>query len=378
MVVAENEAIQTYSLLDDGVVVWVLRRNRPPIHFVITVPREQIRRTITRLRASFSETGGRLERFDAAASEELFGWLLKAPLEVLPEGTRIKVIADAELSSIPFEILGQTRDGTVVYATERHTFTYAASASVLHHQRRSDQGRASRAGAQRLLVVGDPVYDVSDPRGSRAGAPATRQQDAIKRYSRDSFTRLPSTSEEAAAIAAAVGRSSLSDVRVGYEASEARIKRLDLATYRYLHFATHGILSGDLPYLQQPALVLTQVGDLEGEDGFLTMSEVLRMVLNADLTTLSACKTGLGERVSGEGAMSLARAFQFAGSRAVLVSLWSVDDEATAKLMGAFYGHLSKGVAPAIALDRAKREVRTVKRWAHPYFWGGFVLFTPD
>jgi CHAT domain-containing protein len=116
----------------------------------------------------------------------------------------------------------------------------------------------------------------------------------------------------------------------------------------------------------------------EGQDGFLTMSEVLNLALDADLTTLSACQTGLGEQLSGEGVMGLARAFQYAGSRSVLVSLWNVDDEATAALMGAFYRHLSRGVPMAGALARAKLDVQSKEAWSHPFFWGAFVLFSAE
>jgi CHAT domain-containing protein len=86
------------------------------------------------------------------------------------------------------------------------------------------------------------------------------------------------------------------------------------------------VLAGDVPYLNQPALVFSQTADLGGEDGFLTMSEVLRLSLRSDMVVLSACQTALGREVTGEGVVGLSRAFLYAGSRAAVVSLWSVDD----------------------------------------------------
>ena len=165
------------------------------------------------------------------------------------------------------------------------------------------------------------------------------------------------------------------DIRVGAAAVEHELKALDLTAYRYLHFATHGVLAEDVPYLKQPALVLSQVGDLRGEDGFLTMGEILGLKLQADLTVLSACQTGLGREVTGEGVVGLTRAFLYAGSRATVVSLWRVEDESTALLMARFYAHIGRGVPLGVALQRAKAELRADPRFAHPFFWAAFLLY---
>ena len=158
----------------------------------------------------------------------------------------------------------------------------------------------------------------------------------------------------------------------GFAASETRVKLGDLTQYRYLHFAVHGVLSYDVPYLKEPALVLGVEPDGR-EDGFLTLSEVSGLKLNADLVTLSACKTGLGVRVAGEGVIGLSRAFMSAGARSVLVSLWEVADESTAVLMEEFYRLLVQGVDTAEALAEAKRRVRE-KGYDNPFFWAPFVL----
>jgi CHAT domain-containing protein len=269
---------------------------------------------------------GVLSSFDEHASTELHGWLLARPIESLPKGTRITVIPDAELGAVPFEVLARAHPGgQLEFAAQSYAFAYSPSATVLRHQRKGIERQASGRARSRLLAMGDPVYDVSDPRTGHAGRPTrSGRQDALRSYSQERtlglFKRLPWTAEEVRAVAAAVGQSKvLADVRLGHEASEATFKTTDVSSYRYLHFATHGVLAGDLPYLQQPALVLSQVGDLKGEDGFLTMNEVLNLPLDADLTTLSACQTGLGERLSGEGVMGRRR-----GNRSAHGSfLWS-------------------------------------------------------
>ena len=193
------------------------------------------------------------------------------------------------------------------------------------------------------------------------------------------FAPLPATRAEVNRIAATLGVPPDSpDIRLGRAADERDIKALDLGVYRYLHFATHGVLAGDVPYLNQPALVLSQTADLGGEDGFLTMSEVLKLPLRADMVVLSACQTALGREVTGEGVVGLTRAFLYAGSRAAVVSLWPVDDASTAIFMGKFYEHVKSGLPPARALARAKQELRASPAHAHPFYWAPFVFFGAD
>jgi CHAT domain-containing protein len=115
-----------------------------------------------------------------------------------------------------------------------------------------------------------------------------------------------------------------------------------------------------------------------GEDGFLTMSEVLKLPLRADMVVLSACQTALGREVTGEGVVGLSRAFLYAGSRAAVVSLWPVDDASTAVFMGKFYEHVKGGLPPARALARAKQDLRADARHAHPFHWAPFVFFGAD
>ena len=123
-------------------------------------------------------------------------------------------------------------------------------------------------------------------------------------------------------------------VWVGDDARESRLKREDLTPYSHLHFATHGVLAGELPTLTEPALVLSEE---DGEDGFLTASEVHRLKSTAELVVLSACNTGAGNTVAGEGVIAMGRSFLLAGARTVLVSLWPVDSLATEQMMTRFY-----------------------------------------
>ena len=147
-----------------------------------------------------------------------------------------------------------------------------------------------------------------------------------------------------------------------------------LARYRYVHFATHGIL--DTAYPELSGLVLSLV-DRRGrpENGFLRAHEIADLRLAADLVVLSACRTALGKEIRGEGLVGLTRAFLDAGAEGVLVSLWQVEDRATAELMRRFYkGMLREGLPPPAALRRAQVSLWRERSWQAPSYWAGFSL----
>ncbi len=379
-----GEVLLEYSVLDRGVAVWRLEAGRPARVFRAPVAREPLLAALRALRQSL-EPGddGRLRPFDRVTAERLFAWLLAAPLEDVAAGSRVIIVPDGPLAWIPFEVLGSRGPrGEMQYAGDRFRFSYYPSASIFALQRRvPDPGRPP--GPAHLLALGDPVFDERDPRArmSADGTPPPGPRlAALRAYARRegavSFSRLRWTADELGAARVALGATAV-DLRLGLEATEHAVRSRDLSGYRYLHFATHGVLAGDLPYLRQPALVLSQVGDLRGEDGFLTMGEVAALDLRAELAVLSACQTALGEEIPGEGVVGLMRAFLLAGSRSVVVSLWKVDDESTARLMGRLYRQLAAGLSPAAALAEARKALRAEAggRFEHPFYWAPFVLF---
>jgi CHAT domain-containing protein len=159
-----------------------------------------------------------------------------------------------------------------------------------------------------------------------------------------------------------------------FDASRALASSGDLSQYRYVHFATHGLLNTVHPELT--AIVLSLV-DTNGspQDGFLRAHEVYNLNLPAEVIVLSGCQTGLGTEVKGEGLIGLTRGFMYAGASRVVVSLWSVDDDATAELMVGFYrGMLRQGKRPADALRAAQIAMWKKDRWQAPHYWAGFVL----
>jgi CHAT domain-containing protein/tetratricopeptide (TPR) repeat protein len=380
----DDEALVAYAVLEQRIAVWLLRKGEPLRVFTSSVRRDEVLATAEAFRRSVSVTAGGLPSFDAGAAEKLYRWLLAEPLAQLAAGTSVIVVPDGVLSTLPFEALGPRGPGHApAFAGARYTFAYVPSATVLTFERTARRSRGA-AASRPLLAVGDPVYEdlerLSPPASLDRRTLATRSaREQIRKRGLVVFAPLPATRTEVIRIAATLGVPQDSpDIRLGRAANEKDVKALDLGAYRYLHFATHGVLAGDVPYLNQPALVLSQTADLGGEDGFLTMSEVLTLPLRADMVVLSACQTALGREVTGEGVVGLTRAFLYAGSRATVVSLWPVDDASTAVFMGKFYEHVKSGLTPVRALARAKQDLRAEGAHAHPFYWAPFVFFGAD
>ena len=136
-------------------------------------------------------------------------------------------------------------------------------------------------------------------------------------------------------------------------------------------FATHGFAGNEIPGVMEPALALTMVP--AGTDGFLTMSEVAGLKMSSNIAALTACKTGVGERLAGEGVMSMGRALQCAGAKSVLISLWSVAEDASVKLTEAFFRELKQGKSKLEALELARSDIKK-DGYNHPFFWSSFIL----
>jgi CHAT domain-containing protein len=175
---------------------------------------------------------------------------------------------------------------------------------------------------------------------------------------------------------------------LGSEATEERAKNLPKGT-RIVHFATHGFADERFPMNSGLVLTTPDRTNENAEDGFLQAWEIFERVrLDADLVVLSACDSGRGKELGGEGLLSLTRAFQFAGARAVVASLWQVADEGSADLMTRFYRHLKNGAAAADALREAQLEIVTQIPWvrdpheerremnlSRDFVWSAFEVF---
>jgi CHAT domain-containing protein/Tfp pilus assembly protein PilF len=335
-------------------------------------------------------TAARRERIERAgveaalAGRDLSGMLL-TPVEKLLGDRTLLVVADGMLQYVPFSALPlPSAAGQTVLA--KNEVVNLPSASALAVLRGETLGRAP--APKTIAVLADPVFERDDIRfAQKPGKPrkpavatskgtlgrAPRRTAPPRRRDAQAFHRLHFSADEAAAIARLVPADQRLEA-TGFEASVAKATSGELAGYRIVHFATHGVLDTSQPELSK--LVLSQWNRKgERQDGFLRLSEVYSLDLNADLVALSACQTALGQEIRGEGLVGLTRGFMYAGARRVLASLWSVDDRATALLMRRFYRHLLNDPLPAAAaLRRAQLEMAADPQWQSPYYWAGFSL----
>lgn len=298
--------------------------------------------------------------------------LVLEPLAPLLTKRRLVIVAPGALALVPF---GALPVGPHVEGVARHEIVFLPSATVLAAFRAIDATRPAVSNA--VAVFADPVYERDDPRVTARlsqAAPSTTGA-ASGGWSRGggvSLARLPFSGREAAAIRRYAPSAPLTIV--GLSATRERAMAPDLATYRILHFAAHGVLHADVPNLSGIALSLI---DARGRprNGFLMLPDIYELTLNAELVVLSSCETFLGKEIRGEGQIGVSRGFMYAGAARVVSSLWRVDDEATAALMDAFYRRvLRDNVAPAAALRAAQLEIRGTPRWRAPFYWAGFTL----
>jgi CHAT domain-containing protein/Flp pilus assembly protein TadD len=336
-----------------------------------------------------------------AAAQNLSQTLL-APVAAQLGNKRLVIVADGALQYIPFAMLPEpsvaknngprtTSNGLPLIV--KHEVVSLPSASALAIQRAELAGR--QPAPKMLAVIADPVFDRTDERfktvatdaGDKAQTQAIAADDArsIEHLAENSgdkpgvttlrlvVPRLPFTRQEAIRLLALTPKNS-SFGAIDFQASRATVLSGELSQYRYVHFATHGLLDSERPGLS--SLVLSMV-DAQGKplDGFLRANDIYNLKLPAELVVLSACQTGLGKEIKGEGLVGLTRGFMYAGAARVVVSLWNVNDKATADLMTKFYEKMLKqGERPAAALRAAQVEMWKQKQWQSPYYWAAFTM----
>jgi CHAT domain-containing protein len=302
------------------------------------------------------------------------------------------IVADGTLQYIPFAMLPHPALGKNQPLIVGHEVVSLPSASALAIQRAELAGR--KPAPKMLAVIADPVFDRSDARLKTLATEASDKEQAqtialddgrsIEHLAEKSdynpggttrrvIPRLPFTRQEATRLLALTPKQS-SFGAIDFQASRETVLKGDLSQYRYVHFATHGLLDSERPGLS--SLVLSMVDEQgKAQDGFLRANDIYNLKLPAELVVLSACQTGLGKEIKGEGLVGLTRGFMYAGAARVVVSLWNVNDKATAELMTKFYEKmLKKGERPAAALRGAQVEMWRQKQWQSPYYWAAFTM----
>jgi len=301
------------------------------------------------------------------------GQRLLAPLAAVLRGARQWIVSpDGVLAQLPFELLGF--DGArVLDRVELHT---TQSLSVYALARAQQRAYRSLVRPRELLAIGNPVYDdAPQPAATRRAtlrAQPLHSEHQLKE-ARLAWSPLPGTEREVRLLTRLIPNS---DAYLRHDASEATLQRIaargELRHYRYLHFAVHGHLSPDDPALS--SLVLSQRDLAEGTDGYVTAAEWPAYELQSDLTVLSACDTGLGQNVSGEGVMGLPFALFVAGNVNTVLSLWPVLDEVAPAFMHRFFAKLQAGHSAVRALAETKREMAADPKTRHPANWAPFIL----
>ncbi len=395
---AEDEVLLTYLVWVDRIFVYAVRRDRVLVRQIMLGLKE-LGEAVTALRANLGTLTGRglsvvthevslpARPFDVAAAHKLYSALI-APVEPLLNGVgHVIVVPDGPLVSLPLGLLVTaeptqliTKDSdyrNVSWLAKRYAISVLPSVGSLKHLKKFD---APQDAKQPFVGFGDPLLDGAEGDLNEARLARLLQRGTVAEVNEvRSLPRLPDTAVELESIAASL-KSGPDSIYLRQEATETRVRSMDLSRYRVVAFATHGLMAGSFKGLGEPALVLTppELGS-EADDGLLTASEITQLKLDADWVILSACNTAGPDGTPGaEGFSGLAKAFFYAGSRSLLVSHWPVVSEAAVKLTTRMFDELAKN--PSIRRAEAlRRSMVTLMededaKYAHPVFWAPFSV----
>ncbi len=341
----------------------------------------------------------RIEKANAEYPEvaKILSTILLAQVSEKLEKKRLVVVTQGILQYIPFSVLplpkgdnNQTFPPLII----EHEIVSLPSISVIKSLQTNKISSISKE--KTIAIWADPVFDPKDERlknssnNSTSNSSQTTRNTELEedlelnqllRSTEDStilqdkgFSRLVGTRIEANAICSLVAKESNVLLALDFDANHNKVLSTDLSQYKYIHFATHGLLNEVHPELS--GLVFS-LFDKDGkiQNGFLRLNEVFNLTMPVDMVVLSACQTGLGKDIKGEGIIGLTRGFMYAGAERVLVSLWNVNDKATSELMKRFYeGILKDGLTPTIALRNAQVSLLKEKEWSSPHFWAPFII----
>jgi CHAT domain-containing protein len=366
----------TFHSGDKQTVLFLLRSGcdcpSPLSAYTLKMRRKEMRSLVSSFRQTMAKPNN--VELATAAGRDLFAILFPPEARpILDSATRLIVSPDGPLWEVPFAALVTNTEGAPIYLGSQKGISYTPSLT-LFAQSRHDAPRDAAGHKATALVVGNPFF-----------APEPVSESKLRRvrsYMCFGETQpppaLPGTGVEAVKVAALYDSAPL----LGKDATEAALRKR-IESVDVVHLATHGcsdprraMLSGLLlaaPAKRSPAGG-TPSGDTDN-DGVLQAWEIYsQLKLKAELVVLSACDTGRGESVAGEGLIGLTRALEYAGARSVVSSLWTADDQSTLTLMVAFHRNLRTGDAKDEALRRAMESVRRDPRSSHPYYWAAFYL----
>ena len=417
---ADDEALLSFYFGRFDSFVWVLRKGSPVQFARVTMTLGDLNAKVTTLREALEPKAAMISdipAFDLKLASELYDTLLKPTEATWKPAKSLVIVTNGALGLLPLSLL-PTASATVkaddepLFAGYRnvpwlartHAVTLVPSASALQTLRKLPPGKTAR---QELIAFGDPYFNkeqaddaaktdkpvqVADASNVTRGVPLKRrnspQLEGTDSAQLGLLPRLPDTSDELKSIASALQADPSKVLNLGKDANEAKVKSMDLSGFKILAFATHGLVPGELDGLTQPALALSApaLSDSDG-DGLLTMEEILSLKLDADWVVLSACNTGAGAGAGAEAASGLGRAFFYAGTRALLVTNWSVHSQSARELVTDLFKRQADD--PKLTRGEAMRKAmmaladgpgyqgtdgKTEFAYAHPLFWAPYSI----
>ena len=417
---ADGEAMLSFYFGQSGSFVWAVPKTGPVAFAAIHATSGDVESKVRKLREALEPQAAMISDippFDLKLAYELYALLLKPVESGWKPARSLIVVTNGALGLLPLSLLPTapaeiTVDDDPLFSSYRnvpwlartHAVTTVPSAAALRTLRQLPAGKPSR---KELVAFGDPYFSkeqeaeaeadakvqIADAGGNTTrGLPLKRRSspklDGVDSAELAMLPRLPDTAEELKSIALALQADPSKVLNLGKQASEQTVKTMELSGFKVLAFATHGLVPGELNGLSQPALALSSpavTGD-EG-DGLLTMEEILELKLDADWVVLSACNTGAGAGAGAEAASGLGRAFFYAGTRALLVTNWSVHSQSARQLVTDLFKRqaddpkLTRGEALRQAMMAlvdgpgfAGSDGKTEFTYAHPLFWAPYSI----
>jgi len=405
--------------------VWAIPRNGKVMFSIAPAGKNELSRIVSCLRKALApelETIGDIPEFKLDIAYDLYNKLLK-PIEVtFKDATDLLIVSHGPLGQLPFSVLptapfSLSTENNVLFDNYRQvpwlirkvSITRLPSVYSLVTLRTLPEGDPYRKA---FAGFGDPLFNLeqlaqaererNEPvdafisrgqhihiRGIRITEKGDLDSKQISSVQLGHLNRLPDTAEELKGIAGALDADPACDVFLGKQASEHQVKTMNLSDRRVIAFASHALVKGDLDGLEEPAIALSApavTGD--NEDGLLTMGEILKLRLNADWVVLSACNTGAADGTGADAVSGLGQAFFYAGTKALLVSMWPVETTSAKKLTtGLFqYQKDDRTLSRARALQKSMLELidnqvlkdkntgKVVASYAHPLFWAPFII----
>ncbi len=377
-VLKKDTIVLAYALGETRSYLWAITKEEMTSYELPS--RSDINKAVKDLRGTVTSARQRNDMTAIEAAIRAVSDRVLAPVADRLVQKHVAIVGDGILNYLPFAVLSLpgTEYTPLIVDREVVSLPSASTIALLRQQEKSD--RPTKV----LATIADPVFKSDDARLQDVLEPSatpvanTANNPLLVASAREIGlnippNRLPGTLKEAQEIAALIPPEQQMQA-LGFDANRQVVLSGELSQYRILHFATHGFLNSTHPALS--GIVLSLI-DREGQpqEGFMRLQDVYNLRLGADLVVLSACQTGLGEEVKGEGVIGLTRGFMYAGVPRAIVSFWSVDDRGTAALMSRFYQQLlQEKLSPAAALRQAQLSLWQQDEFKSPYYWAAFGL----